>query len=178
MGDGPLPESLVTSRCHAPTDGMTAPRVRNGPIVVGVDFTPASEPALAEAIRKARQGGARLALVHALTPLGAPGLDLDHPQYDPPRNESADVVLSNPATPESWVERARAAGVDAELVTRPGSPTTVLMAEAARLGARAIVVGTSGGGLARALNGSVSRRLLDESPIPVYVVPGAGPAAA
>jgi nucleotide-binding universal stress UspA family protein len=142
-------------------------------IVVGVDFSPASERALDAAIQAAKDWKVGVALVHAIKPLGAPGLDLQHPQFDPPRNESADVAGSNPRTPESWLARVKAAGVPAWLVNRAGAPHRVIVEEAERLGARAIVVGTHGsGGLRRAVLGSVAERVLADSPVPVIVVPG------
>ncbi|MCA1818926.1 MAG: universal stress protein [Thermoplasmatota archaeon] len=148
-------------------------------IVVGVDFSPASERALEAAIKTAKDWKASIELVHALTPLGAPGLDLQHPAFDPPRNESADVTASAPQTPESWLERVRSAGVPAWLVTRPGPAAIVLVREAERIHARAIVVGSHGrGGLGKAMLGSVAQTVLERSTVPVIVVPGAHGAGA
>jgi nucleotide-binding universal stress UspA family protein len=142
-------------------------------IVLGVDFSPASERALEAAIQVAKEWHARLELVHAQQPLGAPGLDLFHPQFDSPRNESADVESSNPAIARSWVDKGKAAGVLTHLVSRPGPAADAILAEARHLRARAIIVGSHGrGDLGKAVLGSVAEAVLQRSPVPVLVVPG------
>jgi nucleotide-binding universal stress UspA family protein len=140
-------------------------------IVLGVDFSAASERARDAAIRMAKQWGARVLLVHALKPLGSPGLDLGHPQYDPQRNESADLTASTDLA-DVWLHRVRQQ-VPADLVTRPGRAAEVLVEEAARVDARAIVVGSHGTtGLEHVLLGSVAEGVLERSHVPVIVVPG------
>jgi nucleotide-binding universal stress UspA family protein len=141
-------------------------------IVLGVDFSPASERARDSAVRMAKEWNAEILLVHALKPLGSPGLDLSHPQYDPERNESADITGSDPMLADAWLHRVRQQ-VPCELVSRPGRPVDVLLDEAQRVGARAIVVGSHGNtGLERQLLGSVAEGILARSWIPVVVVPG------
>ncbi|HUR63479.1 MAG TPA: universal stress protein [Candidatus Thermoplasmatota archaeon] len=141
-------------------------------IVLGVDFSPSSERALATAIRMAKEWGAEVLLVHALKPLGSPGLDLSHPQYDPERNESADVTASDGGLADAWLHRVRQE-VPAHLVSRPGRPVDVLIEEAQRVHARAIVVGSHGNtGLERTVLGSVAEGVLARSWLPVLVVPG------
>lgn len=140
-------------------------------IVLGVDFSPASQRACDTAIRMAKEWGADVLLVHALKPLGSPGLDLMHPQYDPERNESADVTAETRLADE-WLHRVRRE-VAADLVSRPGRPAEVLLEEAQRVKARAIVVGSHGhSGLDHAVVGSVAEGVLAKSWIPVIVVPG------
>ncbi|HUR61329.1 MAG TPA: universal stress protein [Candidatus Thermoplasmatota archaeon] len=141
-------------------------------IVLGVDFSPASRRACDTAIRMAKEWGADVLLVHALKPLGAPGLDLMHPQYDAERNESTDVTASEATVAEEWLHRVRRE-VAAELVSRPGRPADVLIEEAQRVKARAIVVGSHGHtGVSHAVLGSVAEGVLARSWIPVLVVPG------
>ena len=141
-------------------------------IVVGVDFSPSSERALQTGVRMAREWNAKLLLVHALKPLGSPGLDLSHPQYDPERNESADITAVGDVA-DTWLHRARKTGITADLVSRPGRAVDVLMEEAQRTGARAIVVGSHGAtGLELTVLGSVAEGVLARSWIPVLVVPG------
>jgi nucleotide-binding universal stress UspA family protein len=140
-------------------------------IVLGVDFSPASERACETAIRMAKEWGAEVLLVHALKPLGSPGLDLSHPQYDPERNESADITAVEPLA-DVWLHRVRQQ-VPAELVSRPGRAVDVLIEEAQRTHARAIVLGSHGStGLERSVLGSVAEGVLAKSWIPVLVVPG------
>jgi nucleotide-binding universal stress UspA family protein len=142
-------------------------------IVLGVDFSPASERARDTAIRTAKEWGAKVLLVHALRPLGSPGLDLSHPQYDPERNESADVTASDGALADRWLRQVRQQ-VPAELVARPGRPVDVLLDEAQRVHARAVVVGSHGTtALERTVLGSVAEELLARSWFPVLVVPAA-----
>lgn len=146
---------------------------RPAAIVVGVDFSPASEQALESAISIAKDWHVGLELVHALAPLGAPGLDLGHPAFDPPRNESADVLASAPQTGKAWVDRAKKAGVPAWLVTRPGPPARAIVDEAQRIHACAIVVGSRGhGDIGKAVLGSVAESVLANATVPVMVIPG------
>lgn len=147
----------------------------SAPIVVGIDYSPASRQALEAAIRTAKKWGAEIELVHALSPLGAPGLDLEHPPFDPLRNESADISASLPRTPQAWLQHVRDAGVPAKLVTRPGPAAQVIVEEAKRTRARAIVVGSHGRtGIQKAILGSVAQKVVDQSPVPVMVVPADG----
>jgi nucleotide-binding universal stress UspA family protein len=156
---------------------MAQPPHGSGTLVLGIDFSPASERALDHAIRTAREMGAHLILVHALRPLGAPGLDLQHPAFDPERNESSDA-LPQGAQPQAWLQRARQAGVGADIVTRAGDPVHVILEEAHRRRAQAIVVGSHGRtGLGKRLLGSVAEGVLRRSDVPVMVVPGAAGAA-
>ena len=141
-------------------------------IVLGVDFSPNNRPALDAAIQAASERHAKLALVHALQPLGAPGLVPSSPRADPERNEAADVVSNVDDPLHRWEGRAAAAGVEAESVSLSGEPAQVLLDEANRRNAEAIVVGTVGRtGLRKAILGSVARRVVERSTVPVLVVP-------
>jgi nucleotide-binding universal stress UspA family protein len=82
---------------------------------------------------------------------------------------------------EEGVETAGHAGFEAEARTRAsdGSMADAILAEAADVGAQAIVVGTRGlTGLHHLLVGSVSHAVLQEAALPVIVVPSAKTAAA
>lgn len=148
-------------------------------VVLAVDFSPASERALDAAVRAAKEWGARIAMVHVTTPLGAPGLDLAHPAFDAVRNESADVAGSaQPGLAQAWRARIEKAGVPAEIVILAGPAAQAICDEARRLRAKTIVVGTHGRtGLERTALGSVARDVLARSHVPVLVVPGRAAAA-
>jgi nucleotide-binding universal stress UspA family protein len=82
---------------------------------------------------------------------------------------------------EEGAEHAGRAGFAAEPRTRARETTTAdaVLAEAAAVGASAIVVGTRGlTGVRHVVLGSVSHAVLQESDLPVIVVPSADAAAA
>ncbi|MEA2199213.1 MAG: hypothetical protein QOJ25_3264 [Solirubrobacteraceae bacterium] len=82
---------------------------------------------------------------------------------------------------EEGVERAAAAGFDAQARTRPrdGSMADAILAEAEEVGARAIVMGTRGlTGVKGVFLGSVSHAVLHEADRPVIVVPSSEVATA
>jgi nucleotide-binding universal stress UspA family protein len=154
-----------------PTSQRTTPV-----IVLGVDFSPATDAALESAIRMAHDVGGRIVLVHAIPPLGSPGLDPAHPARASLRNESADLAAAIDANPAERLQRlVREQGIDVELVSLPGRPVDVLVEEAERLQARAVVVGTHGRtGLALGFLGSVAEGVLERCRRPVVIVPGEG----
>ena len=143
-------------------------------IVVATDFTSSSRAALDSGIQMAKEQGGRLVLVHAVRPLGAPGLELTRPDTSKLENETAEPS-SDPRFPsDDWVERARAQGVDTDVVVRPGLPATVIAEEAERLDAATVVLGSSGkGALEKAVLGSVAEAVRRSTSRPVVVVPGA-----
>jgi nucleotide-binding universal stress UspA family protein len=85
------------------------------------------------------------------------------------------------ARAEEGVERAGKAGLDAQSRTRAQATTVAeaIIAEAADVGASAIVIGTRGlTGLKSVLLGSVSHAVLQHAELPVIVTPSADVAAA
>jgi nucleotide-binding universal stress UspA family protein len=139
-------------------------------IVAATDFSPASRPAFAEALRFARRAGARLIVLHVLMP--------------------ASPFEAGDATP-SWVEltararrdaeqhlaaavaRARRAGVDAEGALVEGAPAEAITSAARRADAEAIVLGTHGrSGWSRFFMGSVASGVLQLARCPVVTVRG------
>ncbi len=134
-------------------------------VLVGFDGSPASVRATRFAISIGRPSGTRLWLVHAH--------ERDSRLAEPLTEEE----VSSPAralarSMERLVREARAAGLDAEAMTREGPPFEVLLRVAQEVRADAIVVGTRGlGGASRVLLGSVSSHLTVGAPVPVTVVP-------
>lgn len=146
---------------------------RIGPtIVVGTDFTPSSRAAFDSGIRMAKEEGGRLVLVHAVRPLGAPGLELTRPDANKVENETAEPAADGGVIGSDWVDLARAQGVDADVVVRPGLPAKVIADEAERVGAKAVVLGSSRkSGLEKAVLGSVAKAVQKATNTPIVVVP-------
>jgi nucleotide-binding universal stress UspA family protein len=144
-------------------------------ILVATDFSPASRAAFDSGVRMAKEQGGRLVLVHAVRPLGAPGLELTRPDTTRFENETArpDDALGLPSLGDDWADHARSQGVDAEVVVRPGLPSTVIAEEAERLQAKTVVLGSSRkGGLEKAVLGSVAEAVQKATDRPVVVVSG------
>ncbi|MEA3189996.1 MAG: hypothetical protein QOD77_578 [Thermoplasmata archaeon] len=142
-------------------------------ILVGVDFTQASEAAVDRAIEMARKRHAQLRLVHALKPLGAPGLEPSNPSPLKYNNETAEVDETGHAPTDTWLRRIRAKGVHADAIVRAGSPAAVILEEADRISAAAVVVGSHRRTpFGKALLGSVSEEVARRCPVEVEVVPG------
>lgn len=126
-------------------------------ILVATDFSPASRGAFDEGVRLARQTGGRLLLVHAIRPLGAPGLELTRPDTTKEENETAEPVPGMGLAGSEWAELAQAHGVDCDIVVRPGLPASVILEEADRVDAHTIVLGSHGKqGLSYMVLGSVA----------------------
>lgn len=149
-------------------------------MLLGTDFSAVSAPAFDEALRICLRDGSPLVIVHALQPLGAPGLRLSEPTTHASTNEGADItasgadMLPGDTAATAWVARARRAGVACRMVGRPGRPARAILEEAAACNARLIVTGThEREGTARDLFGSVSNEVALYSPVPVLAVPAA-----
>lgn len=146
-------------------------------ILVATDFSPASHAAFESGVRMAKEQGGRLVLVHALRPLGAPGLELTRPDTTRFENETARPgdVLDAPqgARGEDWADLARSQGVPADVVVRAGLPAVVIVEEAERLQAKTVVLGSGRkDGLAKTVLGSVAEAVQKATDRPVVVVSG------
>ncbi|WP_455355707.1 universal stress protein [Streptomyces sp. SYSU K217416] len=136
-------------------------------VVVGVDVSDVSGPALDLAFAEAELRGARLEMLHASFHLGqmpgGPGMVV--PDFDAFDNAAREVLAEEAAKRR---DRYPDVGVDVRL--ERVRPATVL-AEASR-GAALLVVGSHGRtGLRRLLLGSVSAEVLHTAECPVAVVP-------
>lgn len=136
-------------------------------ILCPVDFSKASDAAVAYATELARRLGAELSLVHALR---VPNLPLTEGM--------AGVELL--AALQKDLERAlseqaeRLTGVSADTQVVEGTPHVVIRRMAKDTGADLVVMGTRGrSGLGRLLLGSVAERVVQTSKIPVLTVPPA-----
>jgi nucleotide-binding universal stress UspA family protein len=136
-------------------------------IVVGTDFSEDATSALSWATQLARQHGARLLLVHALTSDALPA-----PEFVPLPPEYNEAIHSDAKRRlEEAASVARKAGVDVEHELILSSPSNGILDVAQRRGADLIVAGTRGrSGWKRALLGSTAARLVRRATCPVMTV--------
>jgi nucleotide-binding universal stress UspA family protein len=133
-----------------------------GEIVVGFDGRDGARTALGEATGLAKELGAPLVVAFAyhVSPLGGEVQDL----------HEALVERGHAVTAEA-IAAAREQGVDARAEVVHGEPAPALVALAEQLGARVIVVGSTGESPLRgALVGSTPHKLIQLSSVPVLVV--------
>lgn len=133
-------------------------------LVVGYDGGETANEALSTAVALATALGEPLVVVCGVAPAGGMGEEYT----------DAEAAVVDELTPLvlAGVERARAAGVDATPMLVDASPADALLTAAVTHQARMIVVGYGASGRIRAaLFGAVAHRVLDESDIPVLVVP-------
>ena len=138
-----------------------------GPVVVGVDGSPASESALGFAFAEAAARGCALVAVHTWSDaqgLGVPGLSDADRDWTAVRAGEHRLLAERLA---GWHEQYP--DVPVRRVVTLDRPARSLAAEAAH--ARLLVVGTRGrGGFQGMLLGSTSQALLHQPPCPVAVV--------
>lgn len=132
-------------------------------LVVGYDGSECATAALEEAIRLAGATGDRIVIAFGYEPGG----------YGEERGAHREEVRKfGEQVTSGGIERAREAGVEAELALVPERPVDALLALASEHDARAIVIGTHGESPIRgAILGSTPHKLLHVSERPVLVVP-------
>jgi nucleotide-binding universal stress UspA family protein len=138
-------------------------------ILLATDFSPASAPALEQAVKMARRDGALLLIAHAYQ---EPGLvDLSHAparvyeQWDQALRENVEKKL------QALVEYVRNQGVEAKALLLKGFADEAIIEAAKQQGADLIVIGTHGRrGAARLFLGSVASRVISTAPCPVMTV--------
>jgi nucleotide-binding universal stress UspA family protein len=134
-------------------------------IIVGVDFSPASDRAVGEAWLLARHMDAKLDFVH-ISPLPPSA-----PELPPLAFDTAGVELAKKSL-GALQEAAQRDGLSAEIHLGVGSPVFGLVDFIKRLKPALVVVGSHGRtALMRLLVGSVAESLIRRSPAPVLVVP-------
>ena len=133
-------------------------------LVVGYDGGESAAAALDAAIALALALEEGLVVVCGVSPPGGLGEEYD-------TLEEAVVEELSPVV-TAGVAKARAAGVQADPLLVDASPVDALLTAAVENQARMIIVGYGAAGRIRAaLFGAVSHKVLDESDIPVLVVP-------
>jgi nucleotide-binding universal stress UspA family protein len=133
-------------------------------ILVPVDFSESSEPALKFAAKLAAGFKAELSLLHVIEPClptGDLALDLARMRIDFKKGAQRRL--------EELLKRCSMA---CRAVVRAGSPSQQILEEAEEIGADLIVIGTHGRtGLPHLLIGSVAERVLRLAYCPVLVLP-------
>ncbi len=150
----------------------TAPESATDPrILVGTDFSPTAAVAVDWAVELARQQGARVELVHAVTvppsvpEYVSPSAIAPGPVFDEEVRRAARGRLEKEAA--SLRER----GIEVDLWLSLGTPSMVICDRAAEISALAIVIGTRGlTGLRHLLLGSTTERVVQKAPCPVLSV--------
>lgn len=134
-------------------------------VVVGVDGSEASVRAARQAAELAKAYGAKLTILHVLSPIVLPG---DASWAPLERLQSADLEQGQAIVHE--VQRALGDGASQELV-RVGPPAETIVEVAASLKDCLVVVASTGKGVVkRILLGSVSDRVMHLCAGPVLVV--------
>lgn len=135
-------------------------------IMVAVDFTDASDAAVAEALSLAERLQAELHIVHVAAPPPPSPAELIAREPSEMDTDDAKAQLAK------MVAGAKARGVAARSHLLVGQIVFGLVDVAGRIEAKLVVVGSHGKGLVRrALVGSVAASLCRHSPVPVLVVP-------
>lgn len=137
-------------------------------ILCAIDFSDGSRRAVDQAVALAHWSGARLELLHVVTPAtaapGAPGFALGNVLW-PDVAQLTDEI-------RRFAGLEDASGLDLQIAVREGRAATVIADHADAAAADLIVVGTHGrSGLSRLLLGSVAGDVLRTAPCPVLTVP-------
>lgn len=138
-------------------------------ILVATDFSPASMPALEQAVALSRDSGAELLIAHAFRDVGPP-----ESGYAPAKGYDqwrSDARASVERKLEPLVAEARAEGIKARLLALPGFPDEAILEAAAREDVDLIVLGTHGRrGAELFFLGSVASRVVTAAKCPVMTV--------
>ncbi|MCG8922847.1 universal stress protein [Lentzea sp. CC55] len=163
----------VTTHGHCPVvvvrgpDARTEPR-QDGPVVVGVDGSPASRAAISFAFRAAASLDVPLVAVHAWSDLPTDVWDLiaDWQTIQEQESKALNERLAD--------HLAQYPGVTVEQVVTRDRPAHTLLAQAEN--AQLVVAGSRGrGGFRGLLLGSTSQALIHHAPCPVAIVPSPRP---
>jgi nucleotide-binding universal stress UspA family protein len=146
---------------------QTSPPLSVPVVLAATDFSATAASALDWAIELARQQGARVELIHAVTvPPSMPG-------YVPTAglDFEADVRRAAEARLAEAAVAARERGVEVATFLSPGTPSQVIIGRAEAVSAIAIVIGTRGlTGLRHLLMGSTTQRVVHGARCPVLTV--------
>ncbi len=142
-------------------------------VLVAVDLSPASKSVVAAAGRVASQTGAEVCVLHVAEP------EPDFVGYDAGpevvRDQVAREYREEHRGVQALADGLREQGIDAQALLIRGPTVVTTLAQAEKLGADLIVVGSHGhGAIYDVLVGSYSAAILRGSEVPVLVVPTRG----
>lgn len=141
-------------------------------LLAALDFSPVSDAVVAQAASLAEAFSAELTLVH----VAAPEPEFVGYEAGPQsvRTDRAREVRGEHRDLQATAEGLRGRGIRAHALLIQGPVVEKILAEAERLGADAIVIGSHGhGALHRLLLGSVSEGVVRAARCPVVLVPAA-----
>lgn len=140
-------------------------------VLVATDFSAGADRALTFAIRYAKLLRAAIDLVHVY-PIPASFVFSPVPGVMPMPTPAPEVLEGISDSLGVLAARVRESGIECQTGSVEGVPADEIVAQASRIGADLIVMGTHGGsGLRSVLLGSVAERVLHRAPCPVLVVP-------
>ncbi|MGJ7441749.1 universal stress protein [Aquipuribacter sp. MA13-6] len=157
--------TAVAAHAPCPVLVVPGPGTPDGPVVVGLDGSPAAARVLAAARGEAARLGCGLTVVGAVPPL--PSAVADTPRVGEAEQARAHEARARLAALVASADVDRLPSVDVRVEADTAAEVLTRHAR----GARMLVVGTRGhGALRRLLLGSVSRAVLHHAPCPVLVV--------
>jgi nucleotide-binding universal stress UspA family protein len=139
-------------------------------ILVGTDLSAASDPAVQEAIKLAKENGAELLFAHAYQPPSLFQMDGYltggiYQEWDNTLRVGVEAKLA------PIVQSAKDAGIQAKALVLAGAPFDAITQAAQDTGADLVVLGTHGRtGVSRFFLGSVAARVISTAPCPVLTV--------
>jgi nucleotide-binding universal stress UspA family protein len=161
---------MTSTLFASPPTPASATITATKPILVGTDFSPASQNALHKAIEMARKEGAELIVAHVYEPaadlsFSGPADDFFHAEAEQKLKAAAEKEL------EPVITEIRAAGINVRGITVAGHADHRLANLAVEIGAGVLVVGTHGRtGIRKLVTGSVASKLIAIAPCPVLTV--------
>lgn len=143
-----------------------------GVILACIDFSDMTEPVIERAVQLASTSGHSFHLLH----VAAPEPDLVGYDSDPvtnwKRDDRASELTQEHRVLRGYADELGARGYTVTPLITMGPSAATIIAEATRLGADVIVIGSHGhGGLHNLLMGSVAAELEKHSPVPLDIVP-------
>jgi nucleotide-binding universal stress UspA family protein len=140
-------------------------------VLLAIDEGDCSGEAADEVGGRSWEAGTTVRVLHAVGKFVPPAQELWHDAGGDLDRARQEIKDRSGELVERVCARLRERGLSAEGAVRDGEPGPAIVAEAEEWGAGLVVVGSRGHtGLRRALEGSVSRYVVDHAPCPVEVV--------